>query len=59
MWNLERNDTNELMYKIETRLTDLREGTLWLPREEIGRDLGTDMYLLLYLKMDRQQGPTV
>lgn len=28
-------------------------------REGIVRELGTDMYTLLYLKMDNKQGPTI
>ena len=55
MQNLKRNDTNILT----NRLTDL-ENKLWLPGrrmgrrnrwgEETGRELGINMYMLLYLK---------
>ena len=52
MWNLKRNDTNELTYKTgresQTWKTNLRlQG--W-GREGIVRDFGKVMYTLLYLK---------
>ena len=51
MWNLERNDTNEL--NLQNRLTDL-ENKLRVPGEgwEAGRirEFGIDRYTLLYLK---------
>ena len=54
MWNLKRNDTNELTYKTE-RLIDLQNGLMvagggkgW--REGIVREFGRDSYTLLYLK---------
>ena len=47
MWNLKRNDTNEL--------TDKRDSQTWkmnsqLPGEGRVRDFGVDMYTLPYLK---------
>ena len=54
MGNLKRNDTNELIYKTENRLTDLAHkltaaiGEEWW--EGIGREFKRDMYTLLYLK---------
>ena len=52
MWNLKRNDTNELIYKTETD-TDL-ENKLTVKEEGWGeglvREFGIDMYTLLYLR---------
>ena len=48
MWNLKRNDINELTYKIK-RLTD-RERTHGCQGEGIIQDFGKGMYTLLYLK---------
>ena len=45
MWNLKRNDTNELTKQKKT----LRM-RLWLLGEGIVREFGMDMYTLLYLK---------
>ena len=50
MWNLNRNDTNELTRQ-ETDTQTLRT-SLWLPE---GRMVGRDREL----GMDNQQGPTV
>ena len=36
MWNLKKNDTNELIYKIEID-TQMQNTNLWLPREKWGR----------------------
>ena len=57
-----KNDTNELIYKTETD-SDL-ENELMVTRGKGwggGTDwqFGIDMYTLLYLKIDNQQGPTV
>ena len=53
MWNLKRNDTNELTYKIEID-SQTRRMNLWLPGEGCGegivREFGIDMYTMLYLK---------
>ena len=54
MQNLKRNDTNELIYKIRNRLTDL-ENEFMITREKglgqrIVRKFGIDTYTLLYLK---------
>ena len=54
MQNLKRNDTNELIYKIRNRLTDL-ENEFMITREEcrgkeIDWKLEIDMYIRLYLK---------
>ena len=44
MWNVKRNDTNELIYKTERRLTDL-----WLLEGSSGvgiaGEFGIDMYI--------------
>ena len=60
MWNLKRNDTNELIYKTKTHR--LREGTksYWWggggavqweeSRGGLVREFEIDMYTLLYLK---------
>ena len=48
MWNLKRNDINELTYKIK-RLTD-RKRTHGCQREGIVKHLGNVMHTLLYLK---------
>ena len=54
MQNLKRNDTNEFIYKIRNRLTDL-EDEFMITREKglgqrIVREFGIDTYTLLYLK---------
>ena len=53
MWNLKRNDTNELIYKIETN--SQLENKLRVPGGEgwgegIVREFEIYMYTLLYLK---------
>ena len=48
MWNLKRNDTNELTYKTETHR--LRKWTRGCQGEGIVEDFGKVMYTLLYLK---------
>ena len=48
MRNLKRNDTNELAKQKETHR--LREGIYGCRKEGIVRELGMDMYTLLYLK---------
>ena len=54
MWNLKRNDTNELTKQQETyRLKRMNLGLLGLEGEEregIVREFGMVMYTLLYLK---------
>ena len=49
MWNLKRNDTNELAYNIE-RDSQTKRMNLWLPGEGIVMEFRMDMYTLLYLK---------
>ena len=52
MWNLKRNYTNELIYKAE-RDSQTQRTNLRLPRGRMGerdRELGTNVYTLLYLK---------
>ena len=46
MWNLKRNDTNELTFKTE-RDSQTEKANSRLPR---GRDFGKVMYTLVYLK---------
>ena len=52
MWNLERNDTNELIK--QKKLTDLENEVMATSREGWGggrvREFGINMYTLLYLK---------
>ena len=51
MRNLKRNDTNELIFKMETDLGNEMmaiKGEKW--EEGIVREFGMDMYTLLYLK---------
>ena len=69
MWNLKRNDTNELIYKTETDSQLFRARTLNLEKElmvaggrkgeRIVRELGTNMDALLSFRMDIQQGSAV
>ena len=49
MWNLERNDTNELTYKTE-KDSQTSKMNLGLSGEGTVRDFGKVMYTLLYLK---------
>ena len=53
MWNLKRNDTNELTYKTN-KPTDLENELILCQRDEwmegIVTEFGMDMYTLLYLK---------
>ena len=51
MQNLERNDTNELIYKTETDLGN-EFMVMWVGKEgkSIVREFGINMYTLLYLK---------
>ena len=53
MWNLKRNDTNELIDKTETD-SQTQRMNLWLPggkmRLRDGQEFGNDKYKLLYLK---------
>ena len=49
MWNLKRNDINELNLQNRKRLTDL-ENKLMVTGEGIIGKLGMDMYTLLYFK---------
>ena len=48
MWNLKRNDTNELTYKVS--LHKLRKQTHGYWAEGIVKEFGKVMYTLLYLK---------
>ena len=57
--NLKRNDTDEVIYKIETD-SQTERTNLWLPRGEVGgrdREFETELYTHVF-KMDNQQGPT-
>ena len=62
MWNLKRNDTNELTYKTETN-SQTQKMNLWLPGERmVARDsqgVGDGHVHTALLKMEDQQGPTV
>ena len=65
MWNLIfKNDTNELIYKTETDLADIKTKLLVtkgeMGRRGINQELEINLYTLLYIcKIDNQQGPTV
>ena len=51
MWNLKRSDTNKLIYKTNHRLREQTygcQGKGW--GEDIVREFGINMYILLYLK---------
>ena len=50
MWNLKRNDTNELTYKRETVSQRMNLKLLGGRMRGQDREFGTDMYTLLYLK---------
>ena len=62
--NFLKNETNELIYKIETDL-QIWKTNLWLPKrkhgEWINQELGMNIYILLYIRLniDNQQGPTI
>ena len=59
MWNLKRNDTNELIYKTETDSDLGNELMVAGGGGQIGvtdREFGMDSAIF---KMDNQQGPTV
>ena len=63
MWNLNRNDANELTYKIE-RDSQTQRKNLWLPEGRMGVGEGQlgvwDRHVHTALfKMDNQQGPIV
>ena len=50
MWNLKRNNTDELIYETET---DSQRTNLWFPAGRMGdrivMEFGIDLYTLLYL----------
>ena len=54
MWNLKRNDTNELLFTKQKQTHRLRERTYGYQGRRVGggrvREFGIDMYTLLYLK---------
>ena len=58
MWNLERNDTNELTYKTE-KDSQTSKMNLGLPGAGTVRDFGKVMYTLLYLKQITSKRLTV
>ena len=59
MKNLKKiKDTNELTYKIE-RDSQARKTNLWLPKGKRGQGGRDNIYTLLYIKIDNQQGLTV
>ena len=53
MWNLKKNDTNEIIYKTEID-SQKQKTNLWLPKGKGGGgvnwEFGIDIYTLLYLK---------
>ena len=53
MWNLKKNDTNELIYKTEIE-SQMQKTNLWLPGGKHGGginwEIGIDIYTLLYIK---------
>ena len=50
MWNVKRNNTNELTYKTETDLQTENKLTVARREGEDRTDFGMDMYTVLYLK---------
>jgi len=56
MWDLKRNDTNELIYKTarDSQTQRMKLYLLWLGGGRMGegivREFGMDMYTLLYIK---------
>ena len=60
MWNLKKNDTNKLIYKTESRFTDI-ENKLMVTKEKGGGEGGIRSLGLrdthYYIK-NKQQGPT-
>ena len=62
MWNL-KYDTNKLIYETETD-SQTQRTDLWLPRGKgqgggVDGEFGVSRCKLLYIEMDKQQGPTV
>ena len=59
MWNLKRNDTNELTKQKQTHRLRERACDCWGGGLGEGRvrEFGMDMYSAIF-KMDNQQGPT-
>ena len=57
MWNLKRNDTNELIYKRENRHADLREQTYGCQEEQCGegiaREFGMDVCVCILSHLSR------
>ena len=53
MWNLKRNDTNELTYK-QKETHRLRKEFMVARRGGIVKDFGKVIYTLLYLKWTRK-----
>ena len=52
MQNLKKKGTNELIYKTDVE-SQMYKTNLWLPGDGVGginREIGTDIYTLLYLK---------
>ena len=61
MWNLKKNDTNELIYKIEID-SQTQKTNLWLPTGKAGKDklgAGDQQIHTTVYKTDKQQGSTV
>ena len=60
MWNLKKNDTNELIYKIEID-SQTQKTNLWLPKGKVGKDkLGAgDQQIYTTVYKTNKQGPTV
>ena len=60
MWNLKKNDTNELTYKTETHR--LKIMNLWLPEGRMwgkGQGVWDGHVHTAIFKVDNQQGPIV
>ena len=58
MWNIKRNDTNELTYKTE-RDSQTQKMNLWLPGRRDSQGLWDGHVHTAIFKMDNQQRPIV
>ena len=63
MWNPQRSETDEPIYKAETD-PQIQRMNLQLPGGEccggrIDQEFGIDMYTLAVFKIENQQGPTI
>ena len=59
VWNLKRNDANELLYKAETRTHRLREQTYGYQRGRDSQGVWDGHVHTALFNIDNQQGPIV